>query len=79
MFLNEKKQALFRFEVVIETCERHASGAREIAHGGTFVSFFAEDFGGVIEDVSETAIESGVGRRIRRPWAQLMAGSRWSI
>jgi hypothetical protein len=46
---------------VIETSERHAGCAGEIAHGGAFVSLFAEDFGGVVQNLAKTTMETGVG------------------
>jgi hypothetical protein len=46
---------------VIEASQRHARGARKIAHRSTFVSFFAEHFGGVIQYLAEPTMETGVG------------------
>ena len=62
MFLNQVEQALFGSEVVIQAGEGHAGGARKVAHGGTFVSFFAENVGGMAEDFAQAAIETGFGR-----------------
>src|ERR1019366_254946 len=63
MLLNQVQQSLFGLEVVVEAGERHAGSARKVAHGSAFVSFFAEDFGGVAEDFAEAAIEAGFGGR----------------
>ena len=60
VFLDQVEQALFGFEVVVEASERHAAFAREIAHGGAFVSLFTENFGGVGEDFRETPVIAGV-------------------
>src|SRR5439155_23821504 len=47
VLLNEVEQLLFGFEIVIKPGQGHATRARKVAHGGAFVSFFAEDIGGV--------------------------------
>src|SRR5215471_7219124 len=52
VFLDEIKQPLFRFEVVIESSQRHAAFARKIAHRGALVSFFTEDVSGTGENLS---------------------------
>src|SRR5580765_7516891 len=56
VFLNEIEQSLFGFKVVIETRERHAALAREIAHGGAFVSLFTEHCGGVTENLGQPPV-----------------------
>ena len=61
VFLDQVEQALFGLEVVIEAGERHAAGARKVAHGGAFIAFVAEDRGGVIEDLAHAAVEAGRG------------------
>ena len=68
MFLNEIQQALFGLEVVIKPGQRHAGGARKIAHGSAFVSFDTKDFGGMVEDLSEAAVETGRPRH----WSNML-------
>ncbi len=58
VLLNQEKQALFGFEVIIKPRQRHAAGAGKIAHGSAFVSFFAEDFRGMSEDLCQAAVEA---------------------
>ena len=62
VLLDQEKQPLFGFEVVVEAGQRHAAGARKVAHGGAFVSLFAEDFGGVGKDLCEAPVKAGSRR-----------------
>src|SRR5581483_8873209 len=68
VLLDQVKQLLFRLEVVIKTGQRHARGARKVAHAGAFVSFFAENLGRMAQDLRHAAVEAGiaVGRSARR-------------
>ncbi len=50
VFLDQVQQALFGTEVVIKSCERHAAGAGEVAHGCPFVAFLAKNIGGMSEN-----------------------------
>jgi hypothetical protein len=59
VLLDQEEQALFGLEVMIETSQRHACGAGKIAHGCPFVALEAKDLGGMIENVSEAAVEAG--------------------
>ena len=59
MLLDEVEQPLFRLEVVIKPGQRHAAGAREIAHRSAFVSLFAENFGGVGQDFGKAPVVAG--------------------
>src|SRR5580658_54777 len=61
MLLNQEQQAFFGFAVVIQPCQRHASGAGKITHGGAFISFEAEDLRGMFQYMFEAAIETGRG------------------
>src|SRR6476646_1671954 len=70
MFLNEIEQPLFGFKVVVEARERHAALAREIAHGGAFVSLFTENFGGVCEYLGQPPVIAGFRSRRRRAMAR---------
>src|ERR1035438_7502404 len=63
MLLNQVQQSLFGLKVVVETGKRHAGGARKVAHGSAFISFFAEDVGGMAEDFAEATIKAGFGGR----------------
>src|SRR5208337_3013910 len=73
MLLNEVQQALFGLDVVIEPRQRHASSARKVAHGSAFVSLLAENFYGMVKNLSETAVETG--RRGRRKNISAATGS----
>ena len=59
VLLDQEQQALFGLEVVIKPRQRHAGGARKIAHGGAFVSLETKDLGGMVENVLEAAIKTG--------------------
>src|ERR1700679_515560 len=61
MFLDKKKQPLFGLEVVVESRQRHAAGARKVAHGSAFVAFLAEDIGGVDQYFSQSLVISRLG------------------
>jgi hypothetical protein len=62
MLLDQIKKPVLGSEVMIHTGERHAGGARKVAHGGASVTFVAEDFGGVFEDFAKLAVKAGLGR-----------------
>src|SRR5437016_2377194 len=77
MFLNKVKQLFFGFEVVVESCQRHAAAARQVAHGRSLVSLLIEFVGSVLQNLGQTAVEAGLGksarcagasRRSRRSW-----------
>ncbi len=67
MLLNQVQQALFGLEVVIEPGQRHAGGARKVAHGCAFVPLDAKHLGGMGENLREAAVETGhrgLGQRV---------------
>src|ERR1700687_704411 len=87
MLLNEVEQALFGFEVVVKSGERHAALARKIAHRRAFISLFAEDFGGMSQKLGQAPVipslrsscgamsprgHSGCGGRSRHDAAELI-------
>src|SRR5580658_69938 len=61
MLLDEKKQPLFGLEVVVEPRQRHAAGARKIAHGSAFITLLAEDIGGVEQYFCQPLVVSRFG------------------
>ncbi len=60
MLLNEIQQLLFGLEIIVETGQRDAAQARQIAHGSAFITFFGKDLGCVVENLGQTAVEAGV-------------------
>src|SRR5713101_6033698 len=66
VLLNEVQEALFRLEVVIQPRQRHTGRARQIAHRCSFISLLAEDFCGMVEDLSEAPVETSLRRTTRR-------------
>src|SRR5271165_3480421 len=58
MLLDEEEQPLFGLKVVIKSSQRHAAGARKVAHRGALVSLFAEDFGGVGENLRQPPVKA---------------------
>ena len=61
VLLDEVQQLLFRFEVVVKARQRDAAQARQIAHGSALVSFLGKDFGGIVENLAQAAVEAGIG------------------
>src|ERR1700687_4643813 len=87
MLLNEVEQALFGFEVVVQSSQRHTALARKIAHRRAFITLFAEDFGGMSQNLGQAPVipssrsscgamsprgHSGCGGRSRHDAAQLI-------
>src|SRR5580658_3783929 len=50
---------------MIKPRQRHARGARQIAHRRTLISFFTEDLGSMVKNVAESAIEASCWGAIR--------------
>src|SRR6266571_4425229 len=69
--LNEVEQLFFGLEIVIKPGQGDAAGAGKVAHRGAFVSFIAEDAGGVLEDFCQPPVETAVaigGRERGQLW-----------
>ena len=60
VLLDEVQQLLFGLEIIIKTGQRDAAQARKIAHGGAFVTFVGENLGGVIQNLGQAAVETGI-------------------
>ncbi len=63
VLLDEVEQLFFGFEVIIKTGQGDAAQARQVAHGGAIVALVGKDLGGIIQDLSQTAVEACIVRR----------------
>ena len=58
VLLNQEQQSFFGLKVVVQPGQRHAGSARQVAHRCAFVSFFAEDIGGVSQNLTQAPVET---------------------
>ncbi len=65
MALDEVQQLLFGVEIIVKASQRDTAQAGEVAHGSALVSLVREDFGRIVKNLGETAIEAGVSARER--------------
>src|SRR5450432_2478767 len=71
MTLNAIEQPLLAVEIVVQTRERHSSGATDVPHGSGFKTVLRKNLSGMLEDVLEFCFGVAEEGRGLRHWLQL--------
>ena len=64
VLLNQVEQLFLGFEVVVQPGQRHAAGAREVAHGRALVALLVEHIGRVRQDFRKPLVKAASRRAI---------------
>src|SRR5215470_17031192 len=70
VLLDQVEQLFFGSEIMIKTGQRHSCSAREIAHRGPFITFFAENARSMFQKCGQPSVKTAIAK-VRAGMARL--------